>query len=389
MFRVAYITSGKIGIHRFTFNELVELEKRKTNFTLCLTQLNSGPWMPKDKWDTIIASKKRTFWSILKIFFKNDIKFLRNLFNSIRMGVFPYFIVALYFYDNLKKKKISSIHCQMGDKKLYIGYFLKQFLGLPLTVNIHAHELYQREVYDRPNIMNWLFCQCDKIITISNFNKHILKKRLKVNEDKIEVMRLFPETNQIDKFRTKKKILIVANWAEKKGYKVLFDAISKLDRSDFILWVVGGSYYSDNSIDLNELIKESNLENKISLLGRHGGEILDIIFSSCDIFCLPSLTEYYDDGNPAEREGIPVSLMEAMAWGKPVISTFHAGIPELVEEILVKENDVDELKDAIEYLLDHPEKWTEMGKRNQEIIKEKYNPENVKILSDIFKKISK
>jgi colanic acid/amylovoran biosynthesis glycosyltransferase len=212
---------------------------------------------------------------------------------------------------------------------------------------------------------------------------------LKVNEDKIEVMRLFPETNQIDKFRTKKKILIVANWAEKKGYKVLFDAISKLDRSDFILWVVGGSYYSDNSIDLNELIKESNLENKISLLGRHGGEILDIIFSSCDIFCLPSLTEYYDDGNPAEREGIPVSLMEAMAWGKPVISTFHAGIPELVEEILVKENDVDELKDAIEYLLDHPEKWTEMGKRNQEIIKEKYNPENVKILSDIFKKISK
>ena len=98
------------------------------------------------------------------------------------------------------------------------------------------------------------------------------------------------------------------------------------------------------------------LDEKVEVLGRQGGVILDIIYSACDIFCLPSFTEYYSDGKPREREGIPVALMEAMAWGKPVITTRHAGIPELVDEILVEERNVKQLKEAIEYLLDNPEK---------------------------------
>ena len=82
------------------------------------------------------------------------------------------------------------------------------------------------------------------------------------------------------------------------------------------------------------------------------------------LFCLPSYTEYYEDGNPAEREGIPVVLMEAMAWGKPVIATRHAGNPELVEDILIEERNVEELRNAIKYLLENPEKWSAMGKKN-------------------------
>jgi glycosyltransferase involved in cell wall biosynthesis len=276
----------------------------------------------------------------------------------------------------------------MGDKKLYIGYFLKKFIGLPLTVTIHAHELYQREVYDKPNKMKWLFSQCDKIITISDFNKDILMEKLKLSEKMIEVMRLFPDESHIDEYNSKKKILIVANWTETKGYKILLESIKRINREDFIVWAVGGSYFSKDSFDLAKLIKKYKLEDRIVIMGRLKGELLSPLFSSCDFFCLPAQTKYMG-GDRIKREGIPVSLMEAMAWGKPVISTYHAGIPELVEEVLVKENDVDELKEAIEYLLDHPEKWAEMGKRNQEIIRKKYTPENVKILSDIFNRLSK
>ena len=124
-------------------------------------------------------------------------------------------------------------------------------------------------------------------------------------------------------------------------------------------------------------------------MGRQSGTVLDIIFSNCDIFCLPSYTEYYEDGSPAEREGIPVALMEAMAWGKPVIATRHAGNPELVEEILIEERNVEELRNAIEYLIENPEKWSAMGKRNQEIIKQKYSKKNVSILVNIFRSFSK
>jgi glycosyltransferase involved in cell wall biosynthesis len=272
----------------------------------------------------------------------------------------------------------------MGDKKLYIGYFLKKLLGKPLTVTIHAHELYQRSNYDHPERIQELLESCDKIITISDFNKNILVEDFHVPEDKITVMRLFPEPSRIEKVFGKKKILTVANWVEKKGYRVIIEAVKKMDRDDFIWLIVGGPTFSENSIDLDEYVRKSRLENRVFLLGQFGKELLDVVFSSCDIFCLPSITERYADGKPAEREGIPVAIMEAMAWGKPVISTLHAGIPELIEEILVEENDVEGLIQAVEHLLDHPDERKELGKKNRETIQLKYKKDNVQLLSDIF-----
>ena len=385
MAKVVYITSGKIGIHRFTYNELIELNKNKIDFTLCLTQLNEGSWMPLENWEVLVATKKKAILSFLQELVSNSIKIIELMQEAKKNGVLPYFLIALSLYSDLKKDKtITSLHCQMGDKKLYIGYFLKRLLDLPLTVTIHAHELYQRKVYDNNDEIRRLFSYCDKIITISEFNKKIINNTILNEKDKVVVMRLFPDIDYKHKVKDKIRILIVANWAKKKGYDILLQAIKNIDRNDFVLWVVGGSYYSDNSIDLNEKVKEYEVENKIELLGRQGGVVLDIIFSACDIFCLPSYTEFYEDGKPAEREGIPVALMEAMAWGKPVIATKHAGNPELVEEILVEEMDVEGLKNAIIYLLDNKDKWKKMGNRNKEIIAEKYTKNNVKKLVDIF-----
>lgn len=274
----------------------------------------------------------------------------------------------------------------MGDKKLYAGVFLKFLLMKPLTTTIHAHELYQRTVYDRPAQIKWLYANCDEVITISDFNAQLIVKQFEVDPVKITVMRLSPDIDPERKLMGKKKILVVANWAEKKGFTVLIDAVKEMKRSDFVILIVGGTYNSSNSIQVDEIVKKNNLGDRFIFLGRQGGYTLDLIFDYCDIFCLPSYTEYFDDGNPAEREGIPVALMEAMAWGKPVISTRHAGIPELVDKVLIDERNTEQLKDALNYLLDNPDKWEEMGRRNKAIIAEKYSTANINILIDIFKK---
>lgn len=386
MSKVVYITSGKTGIPRFTYNELIELKRNNIDFTLCLTQLNEGPWMPQKKWSVILAKKGSAFNYFLLSLLKDPRLVISLLSFGARNKVLSYLFIAFSFFSKLKKDtQLTSIHCQMGDKKLYIGYFLKQLMNLPLTVTVHAHELYQRSVYDHNDAQRRLFASCDKIITVSEFNARLINDTLNDDPEKVDVIRLFPDIDYQKKVNNKTSILIVANWAEKKGYKVLFEAISKIQRNDFVLWVVGGSYFSDNSIDLGKLISKYDIKDKVSLLGRQGGVTLDIIFSACDIFCLPSYTEYYADGNPAEREGIPVALMEAMAWGKPVISTKHAGIPELVNEILVEEKNVLQLKDAIVFLLDNPEKRIELGRINKEIIAEKYSNTNVEQLANIFK----
>lgn len=82
---------------------------------------------------------------------------------------------------------------------------------------------------------------------------------------------------------------------------------------------------------------------------------------SSDILLAPSVTAENGD-----QEGIPGSLMQAMACGLPVVSTLHSGIPELVEDgvsgFLAPERNAEVLAEKLEYLLEHPELWEPMGK---------------------------
>jgi len=90
-----------------------------------------------------------------------------------------------------------------------------------------------------------------------------------------------------------------------------------------------------------------------------------------DAVVLPSITT--DDN---EREGIPVALMEAMAYGIPVVSTRTAGIPELISEgagLLVGEKEAQELAGAIEKLITDEELAAEIGKRGRERVEEEFH----------------
>lgn len=386
MKKIAYITSGKIGIHRFTYNEIELLLRNNCEIILCLTQLNPGPWMPHHDWFYHVASKTKALIQLVKcILFKRGT--INLLFHAYKKGVLSYFFIALSFYKDLEKSETKAVHCQMGDDKLYIGFYLKKFMNVPLSVTVHAHELYQRKVYDDKESIKELFSSCDKVVTISNFNAKILKNKFEIEQNKIEVMRLFPDIDNLNYVRNKIRILIVANWVEKKGYSVLLKALKKLNRKDYVLWVVGGPVLSDDSMDVEELVNKYDMKDQVAILGRQSSPLIDIILDSCDIFCLPSITDFYEDGNPSEREGIPVALMEAMAWGKPVIATNHAGNSELVKKILVEENNVDQLAESIEYLLNNPKEWKIQGVENERIINQNYSKSNINSLINIFNKI--
>jgi colanic acid/amylovoran biosynthesis glycosyltransferase len=89
----------------------------------------------------------------------------------------------------------------------------------------------------------------------------------------------------------------------------------------------------------------------------------------CDIFLAPSVTSQSGD-----QEGIPVVLYEAMALALPVISTWHTGIPEVVQDgessFLVAERDVDAIADRLTHLMKHPESWRQMGQQGRKHIEQ-------------------
>ncbi len=89
------------------------------------------------------------------------------------------------------------------------------------------------------------------------------------------------------------------------------------------------------------------------------------------ICLMPSVTA--EDGN---QEGIPNVLKEAMAMGLPVVSTRHAGIPELVQDgvsgYLVAERDSTALATALLQLIERPQQWGAMGQAGRVMIEKEF-----------------
>ena len=367
----------KFGIYSFTYREIDELITNGLKITIFPTKYYEGLYMPNKKmgiyrYTPVYTILKQPFFYILK-----PINHIKLLLTAIKTKSLIDFLIGTEFAHQMKKRDIDVIYSSFGDHKLFIGYYCKKLLNIPLLVTIHAHELYTNP--------NWRMFQkslnaCDKIITISDWNKEILVNKFKIPEEKIVVNRLFVDTS---KFTPDKsiKILIVAAFEKIKGHDILFRAIKRLKRDDTKIWVVGGGErIPDADRSYPEILaKELQIDDKVVFFGKVSEEVLKTLYDLCDIFVLPSKTS-----DMGLKEGIPVALMEAMAFRKPVISTRHTGIPELVEDILVEENNVEELAKAIELLADNPGLRKRFGEINRKIIEETYSKKNVKRLKEIF-----
>jgi colanic acid/amylovoran biosynthesis glycosyltransferase len=124
--------------------------------------------------------------------------------------------------------------------------------------------------------------------------------------------------------------------------------------------------------EIEDLINELELKGHVRMYGWMKQEEIIELLKQSHVFLAPSVTSKEGD-----QEGIPVALMEAIAQGLPVLSTDHSGIPELVQDgtsgFLVPERDVEALANKLEYLVEHPEIWPELGKAGRDHVKKYYD----------------
>lgn len=171
-----------------------------------------------------------------------------------------------------------------------------------------------------------------------------------------------------------KVILSVGELNGNKNHEVVLKAISELSNKDNVYYIICGE--GEKREELKSLANELNINEKLILTGyRHD---VKEFYKIADVFAFPSF-----------HEGLPVSVMEAMAASLPIVCSKIRGNVDLINDceggFLLEPTDVNGFKNAIEKLLKDSELRTSMSNINCERVK-KFSIENVENeIEDIYR----
>jgi len=166
-------------------------------------------------------------------------------------------------------------------------------------------------------------------------------------------------------------ILLTARMIAEKGVFVLTDAAERLrdayeDQLEF--WIAGGLDDHPDAITLAQLEAVCD-GHYIQWLGRR--EDVKKLLQQCHIFAFPS---YY-------MEGLPKSLIEACAIGRPIVTTDNIGCRDVVTDgvngYLVPVKDSQALAEKIQLLVDHPDLRHEMGLASRKVAEQHFSLDTV------------
>jgi colanic acid/amylovoran biosynthesis glycosyltransferase len=347
------------------------------------------------------------FWRFLKAlglifanFHKSPLVLLRSL-NFFKYGKRSVSLRMLYsVIPFLVLKSYDIIHCQFGlyaycpfgdyvfegmvlrDIGAIQGKLITSFRGYDISWYVQE---YGEDVY-KP-----LFVKGDFFLTNCNFfRKRVIKlgcdeRKIIVHGSGIDCSRFeFKARHQSD---DKIRIVTIGRLVEKKGIEYAIRGVAKLIKQypNMEYNIIGDGGLKEQ---FQQLIEELNIAEQVKLLGwRNQPEIITILDKS-HIFIAPSVTA--SDGN----QDAPVNtLKEAMAMGLPVIGTLHGGIPELIEDgisgFLVPERDDLAIADKLQYLIEHPEIWEQMGRAGRAYVEANYDMNKLNDeLVEIYRQVS-
>ena len=321
-------------IQTFILYEMVEMQKKGVEIEVFshvtkaqnitqpeLKEIKKLTYFPKDikLSDKIYA---HLYWLV-----RHPLRYLRVYWLLIHSKISPSencglggaFFSKLFYTVMIDRAKPDQTHAHFGDysSNLVMLYYL--LTRTPYTFMTHSYDIFNTP----PKNYRLKSRLAVKHLTISEYNKKYLIDTFGIGAGHIQVIHCGVNFNKIpagERREEKNAILTVARLHQEKGLDVLIRACRLLKDQgiSFSCSIIGKG---DEKENLERLIQELGLTGEVKLLGQKmSGELFELLKKST-LMVLPS-----------RLEGIPVSLMEAMALKTPVISTAIYGIPELIED---------------------------------------------------------
>lgn len=286
----------------------------------------------------------------------------------------------------IENESFSLVHCHspVGGVLARLACRAKRKSGLKLIYTAHGFHFYKGASWK-----NWFLyypveslCShfTDVLVTINTEDYEFAKKKIHAKSicyiPGIGINCSKFETTQIDRMEKRRSLgipsesivlLSVGELNGNKNHEVVLRALAAID-NDTVHYVIAGLGVLTEH--LRSLAKELGIENRVHLLGFR--KDIPELLKMADVFCFPSY-----------REGMPVSALEAMAAGLPLVASSIRGVvdcckPDLTG-YLCDPSSVSDFSEGILSLLCDGAKRREMGKNSAEFVK-KFDRANVNVI---------
>lgn len=395
--KIAYImTRFPLLSETFILREMIEIEKQGSEIALfpliCQQQEVIHPevenWIKRCHCypyfsSSILRSTVRTF---IQQPFKFLIVFLSIIFWNLPSPKFLIRAIVLFpkatlMAEKIQAENIDHIHVHYASHPALVAYIIHKFTGIPYSVTMHSHDIYDNHVMLRQKLESAKF-----LVTISNYNVNYLANLLgNWVTKKITVIHCGVNTEEYKpSARIKKtdfKLIQIGSLHWKKGQIFLLKAIKALisETDDFQVQIIGEG---PERKKLEKIIRELEIGKWVTLLGPKTQDEIKSLLPTADCYLQTSISE-----------GIPVALMEALACELPVISTNITGIPELVIDgktgILIPPKDEQKIVEAIKFIKINSTLARTFGREGRKHVESNFNlQKNINSLHDLFIKMN-
>lgn len=316
----------------------------------------------------------------------NKLKFIAstidgNIISRLIVNAIAFIRVFFYLIIN---RKIDIVHVHMSHrgsfyrKALYVK--LSKILGKKTIIHLHGSQFdkfYENELNkNKKKYIEKVFNSADKVIVLSEEWQEKILSWFKCDVEVLHNAVFIPE--KINYNNNSKNITLLGRLNERKGTYDLIDVIEKLKaelKKDEYKFILAG----DGDLDkLKKVINEKKIEDIVEILGWIDTKKRDEVLKNTLIYVLPSY-----------NEGMPMSVLEAMSYGIPTISTYVGGIPKIIDNdingLLIEPGDKEALYKNIKYLIENNKKRSEISKKAYLTINKKFSIDsNVKKLENIY-----
>ncbi len=275
-------------------------------------------------------------------------------------GALCFFPKCVFFAREMERRGVTHVHAHFANHPALAALIMHRLTGIPFSFTAHGSDLHVDQT-----ALAWKLAQAAFAVTVSEYNREFVRERSgHAAADKLRVIHCGVDPRRLGRAgevaSPTLEILCVAALRTVKGHRHLLEACRQLQSSGvpFRCHLVGGGPLAR---ELRAEIERAGLGAQVLLHGPLPREAVLERMRAAHVLVQPSVVD-----RAGRREGIPVTLMEAMGCGLAVVASRLSGIPELIEDgrsgLLVPPGDARALADALARLRAAPELRAELGR---------------------------